>query len=405
MSYEKNTTNCFDLPSEYLKKVEANIWELKLPRTNHQCPRCHNSTDKVHDYRIQTIKATSLVAHTVRYHKRRYVCTSCGKVFPEQAPFLSRYQRMTKTLICQLIVEHGMLSTSKDIARRYHVSAPTVSRLFSRVAPDSHKLPEAISLDEFKGDAGAKFQVVLNDLVNYTCCNIFPDRSVDKLYASLLEYPLKERLKVLYVSIDLSAMFRSLVRKCFPHAEIIADKFHAVRMANDALDTIRKDVQKALSADQRKYFKRSRYLLLKREDALTTDEDRRARTVLLSCSEKLSAAYAMKEAYFSIMESKSKEEFMFRLKRFQLAVEETKLAPFLKLLRTTLAWKKELLNACLTGLNNGFTEGCNTTIKTLKRLAYGFRNFENFKRRILFLLNDTERIKQRMKRQRGDTAA
>ena len=171
-------------------------------------------------------------------------------------------------------------------------------------------------------------------------------------------------------------------------------------MANDALDTIRKDVQKALSADQRKYFKRSRYLLLKREDALTTDEDRRARTVLLSCSEKLSAAYAMKEAYFSIMESKSKEEFMFRLKRFQLAVEETKLAPFLKLLRTTLAWKKELLNACLTGLNNGFTEGCNTTIKTLKRLAYGFRNFENFKRRILFLLNDTERIKQRMKRQR-----
>ena len=96
---------------------------------------------------------------------------------------------------------------------------------------------------------------------------------------------------------------------------------------------------------------------------------------------------------------------MFRLKRFQLAVEETKLAPFLKLLRTTLAWKKELLNACLTGLNNGFTEGCNTTIKTLKRLAYGFRNFENFKRRILFLLNDTERIKQRTKRQRGDTAA
>jgi len=84
------------------------------------------------------------------------------------------------------------------------------------------------------------------------------------------------------------AKFFSL--RCYHNAmPIIADKFHAVRMANDALDTIRKEVQKALSAEQSKYFKRSRYLLLKREDTLTSDEDRRARTVLLGCSEKLSA--------------------------------------------------------------------------------------------------------------------
>ena len=388
MSYKENTTNCMELPIEYLQKSEERSWHLKLPRTDHSCPRCHSSTNKVHDYRIQPIKDVFSYASTILYHKRRYVCKTCGKVFHENAPFLSRYQRMTKALIARIIVDHGTLSTATDMAHRYQVSASTVNRLFSHVSPASKTLPERISLDEFHGNTGAKFQVVLNDLVNYTCCNIFPDRSVDELYKSLLEYPLKERRKVKHVCIDLSSMFRRFIRTCFPNAKIAADKFHAVRMANDALDAIRKDVQKGLSAEQRKHFKRSRYLLLKREDALVSGEDRTALALLLNFSEDLSSAYAMKEAYFRIMESKSEAEFMVRLKHFQMAAERTKLAPFLKLLRTTLAWRKELLHGCLTGLNNGFTEGCNTTIKTLKRIAYGFRNFTNFKCRILFLLRN-----------------
>ena len=80
MSYEKNTTNCFDLPSEHLKKAGENSWELKLPQTIHQCPRCHASTNKIHDYRAQTIKPVFPGAQTIRYNKRRYACTSCGKV-------------------------------------------------------------------------------------------------------------------------------------------------------------------------------------------------------------------------------------------------------------------------------------------------------------------------------------
>jgi hypothetical protein len=71
-------------------------------------------------------------------------------------------------------------------------------------------------------------------------------------------------------------------------------------MANDALDTIRKELQNTLPKEQRKYFKRSKHLLLSREKNLKTDNDRTALQIMLNYSDKLSAAYALKEAYFNI---------------------------------------------------------------------------------------------------------
>lgn len=66
--------------------------------------------------------------------------------------------------------------------------------------------------------------------------------------------------------------------------------------------------------------------------------------------------------------------------------------------KTTEQWKEEIWNGIRTGYNNGFTEGCNTTIKTLKRVYYGFRSFANFRRRIMYILNSEERQSRRTKK-------
>lgn len=138
---------------------------------------------------------------------------------------------------------------------------------------------------------------------------------------------MEERLKVKYVSIDLSASFRKMVQECFPNARIAADHFHAVRMANDALDNVRKEVQSGLGQECRKYFKHSRKVLLKREKDLT-EEERHVREVLLNHSDRLSAAYAMKEAYFKIFESKDGTEFSRRLRQFAEAAEKQAIKGF-----------------------------------------------------------------------------
>ncbi|WP_110952828.1 ISL3 family transposase [Anaerosinus massiliensis] len=400
MSNMNFITSIMHLPENSLKLIDDHTFLLTLPVKSHACPHCQTQTLKIHDYRHQPVK-TLLLSNTeflLVYRRRRYRCSSCGKAFSEQNSLLSKYQRMSRELIAKILQEHGFLVTSTDIAHRYKLSISTVQRLFKSVSPASSNLSSSISIDEFKGNAGAKFQVVINDLNNYTCLNIIEDRSPDILYAKILAYPLAERLKVKHVSIDLSSSFRKMAKECFPNAKIAADKFHAVRMANDALNTIRKQVQSNLPENQRRYFKRARYLMLTREKNLSNDEDRAALQVMLNYSEDLSAAYAMKEVYFDLLDSKDSKQFIQKLKGFQAAVEKQNLKPFQTLWNTTIQWKTEILHAIATGYNNGFTEGCNTTIKNLKRICYSYRNFDNFKRRIIYLLNNPERRKVRKKR-------
>ena len=400
-------TTILHLPQDSITFTPPNQFQLTLPVVPHTCPHCQQQTSRVHDYRRQPVHTTALLDSPVSlfYRKRRYWCPHCGKAFAEHNPIVSRYQRMTRDMIAQIIAAHGTLISSADIARRYKVSTSTVQRLFQKVSPISWQMDEVISIDEFKGDTGAKFQVVINSLSKRRCLNILEDRSREILYAKILEYPLKERLKVKLVSIDLSASFRCMLQACFPNAALTADKFHTVRMANDALNTIRKNVQEQLPKEQRIYFKRSKYLLLRRDKNLIKEEDRTALQVMLNYSDRLSAAYAMKEAYFDLMDSKDSKAFTRKLKSFQMAVEKQELKPFLTLLKTTLRWKKEIIHAIATGYNNGFTEGCNTTIKNLKRLAYGFRNFDNFKRRILYLLNNPARCSLRKGSRKAEICA
>lgn len=394
-------TAMFNLPPESLTLTEDDsTLLLTLPVNPHHCPACNDLTSKIHGYRKQIVKSIELnsIGFSLVYRKRRYICSSCSKTFSENNFFLSRYQRMTKDTIAKIIQEHGYLISSSDIALRYGVSTSTVQRLFKNINVDSKRLSESISIDEFKGNTGAKFQVVINDLITYQCLNIIEDRSPDILYSKIMEYPFEERLKVKHVSIDLSPLFRKMIQECFPNAQIAADKFHTVRLANDALDSVRKQLQKELPQEQRKHFKRSRYLLLSRENNLKKDEDREALQIMLSYSDDLSAAYAMKEAYFKLMDSKNNSEFTKQLKLFQLAVEKQNVSSFKRVLKTTITWKKEIIHSIATGYSNGFTEGCNTTIKNLKRICYSFRNFDNFKRRIIYLLNNPQRYKRRTKR-------
>lgn len=386
------TTFMLSLPSECKDFSQKGVILFTIPVSPHACPRCHELTSRVHDYRCQPLK-TSLTLHTgkqIIYQKRRYRCPECKKVFSENHPFIARYSRIPYSDIAEVIHDHAQLISTCAIAERHDISPTTAARLFHMVSPSSKVLDAAISIDEFSGNVDEKFQVVINSLTKRKCLNILPSRSPDKLYKSILEYPVEERMKVKYVSIDLSTAFYKMAQACFPNAQIVADHFHAVRMANDALDTVRKEVQGKLGKENRKFFKHSRKLLLKRENTLT-EEERQACAVLLNYSENLSAAYAMKEAYFQIFESKDGPEFSKRLQKFRQATEKQDILAFRRLLRTTGRWKKELICGISTGLNNGFTEGCNTTIKTLKRVCYGFRNFENFKRRILFILNDEGR--------------
>ena len=184
---------------------------------------------------------------------------------------------------------------------------------------------------------------------------------------------------------DMNRVYRDLAREYFPSATIVIDKFHVVRYVTWALENVRKRVQKQMLPEKRKYFKRSRRLLLAHKEKLS-EENLLALEVMLRQSGDLAAAYHLKELFYRFMRSKSKSEARHHLKFFKLAAQSSQLSEFHACLTMLANWSEYILNAFDCPYTNGYTEGTNNAIKVIKRNAFGYRNFKNFRNRIFLCL-------------------
>ncbi|MEG1393360.1 MAG: transposase [Christensenellaceae bacterium] len=163
-------------------------------------------------------------------------------------------------------------------------------------------------------------------------------------------------------------------------------EFHVVRYCTWALENVRKRVQKALPTQERKYFKRSRRLLLTHMNKLS-DCNKAAVERMLLVSRDLREAYLLKEKFYEFMDSADSQQARERLKAFHVFAVVADIPEFAPCLTMLKNWSHHILNAFDCPYSNGFTEGINNTIKVIKRVAYGYRNFDNFRRRILTTVN------------------
>lgn len=148
------------------------------------------------------------------------------------------------------------------------------------------------------------------------------------------------------------------------------------------MENVRKRIQKEMLPFKRKYFKRSRRILLSHYHKLSA-ENKHALEVMLTQSNDLAIAYHLKELFYDFMDSPDRNVAYKRLRKFIIATQSSELKEFNATLTMLANWSKYILNAFDCPYSNGFTEGTNNKIKVIKRNAYGFRNFENFRNRIL----------------------
>ncbi len=390
MLYEDYTREIIGLKDTNLTKVEqkadTKYLQVRMNIAEHECPRCGSKTSRIHDYRLQPVKDLDAFGSRIvlRYCKRRYVCLACGKRFAEKAEFLPRYHRSTTRLNASLVNEMASVQSMKEIARRHHVSATTAVRLFDHVSYPRPHLPQVLSLDEFKGNAGgSKFQCILTDPSKKKVLDILESRKSESLYEYFGSF--KDRSNVKYVVIDMSTLFRDVATGCFKNAVIVADKYHVVRQVTWAFERVRIEVQQQFHQERRRYFKRSRSLLLKRFKNLSSDE-RLQVEAMLQISVKLRNAYMLKEKFYDFMQSTDLTEAKKRLLEWNLLVNVSNIPAFTRCFETFTRWDKYILNAFTCPYTNGYTEGVNNKIKVLKRNAYGIRNFERFRNRILHMM-------------------
>ena len=197
MLYNDYTAKLLGLQGVIVTNVEESIENLtiyaEMERKPHNCPCCGTATRTIHDYRKQRVKDAPSRGKNVEIilRKRRYCCPHCGKKFYEEIPFLPKFHRMTARLVEYIIDKLRNERSFTSVAKETKLSVTTVIRVFDVISyPKMLHLPEALSIDEFKGNTwGEKYQCIITDPVQKTVLDILPERYSYYLSQYFNRYP------------------------------------------------------------------------------------------------------------------------------------------------------------------------------------------------------------------------
>ena len=393
MLYKHFTEKLLGLQGLNITNIEENekniVIYAEMERKEHNCICCGTATDAVHDYREQEIKDNPSFGKLaiIKLRKRRYRCPNCGKRFFEKSDFLPKYARNTTRLVAYIIDKLRDERSFTSVAREVNLSVSTVIRIFDEVSYPKPALPENLSIDEFKGNTwGEKYQCILTDPVNKVVLDILPERYKPYLTRYFKGFSKVQRNNVKYFVSDMWRTYADIADAWFKNATQVIDKYHWIRQVVWAFEKFRNEELNKLSPELRKYFKRSKSLLIKRFDSLE-EEQKQQVNVMLYYSVNISRAYFYKEKFLELLSIKEPKAAQKALAEWIEYTEDCGLLPFEKCTETMRNWYKGIVNSFATSVTNGFTEGCNNKIKVLKRNAYGYRNFKRFRNRILHIFS------------------
>ena len=362
----------------------------QMPRKPHKCPCCNTSTDKIHDYRKQRIKDIPAFGKftTIVLRKRRYVCPHCGKRFYEDITFLPRYHRITNRLAAYVIDQLKSEYSFTSVAKSVNLSVSSVIRIFDIVSfPKPNQLPPVFAIDEFKGNTGnIKYQCIITDPSSGRVLDILHERSQQYLIDYLKQGSLKSRKRVKYFVSDMWAQYTDIASAFFKNATQVIDRYHFIRQIIWAFDNVRKRIQKVYGKQYRLLFKHSKRLLIKRAEKLKDYEKERINSMMY-ISDELRVAYYLKESFYKVLDAPNRAAAKQLMSEWILSAQNSGIPEYLACSNTLVNWQKGILNSFDVPYSNGFTEGCNNKIKVLKRNAYGYRNFERFRKRILHMFS------------------
>lgn len=198
----------------------------------------------------------------------RYRCKACKKLFPADLPGMSDEHKMTERL-AEFIKKQSILRPYSHVAKDVGVSDATVYGLFCDYKDETEKkvkfaTPTIMGIDEIH--LAKQPRCVITNIEERTIIEMLRDRNKPTVIKYLKG--VKDPHVILRVTMDMWRPYRDAVKEVLPNAKIIIDKFHVVRMANNAVEKCRKEIRASLPANQRRDLKNDRFLLLKREHQL-----------------------------------------------------------------------------------------------------------------------------------------
>lgn len=267
-----------------------------------------------------------------------------------------------------------------SVSRHVRVTQPRIWRVFHHWVSDARKDMDLsglrkLGIDETSSRRGHRYITNFVDLDSRSLVFSTPGKGQDTVDRFVEELTKRggrpENIEV--VSMDMSPSFISAYFEHFSHADLVFDKFHIVKMLNEALDDTRKAEQ-----SEKRLLKGHRFTLLKKKSDLSENKLMELETLLLTYPE-LGEAYKFKEGFFDAFLQKTPDECVDYLTKWCDAVMRTSLIHMRKFVATLKShWSGIITNFTRKGVNNGILEGINQKIQLAKRRARGFAKIENF---------------------------
>ncbi|WP_188595292.1 ISL3 family transposase, partial [Streptococcus himalayensis] len=211
-----------------------------------------------------------------------------------------------------------------------------------------------------------------------------------------LRYPRQVRNRVKFITMDMFSPYYQLAKQLFPHAKIVLDRFHVVQHLSRAMNRVRTQIMNAFDRKSHEYKTLKRYWKLVQQDSRKLSDKRFYRPTfrmhltnkeivakLIGYSQELREHYELYQLLLFHFQEKQADQFFGLIQDTRQTVDPI----FQTVFNTFLKDKDKILNAMELPYSNAKLEATNNLIKVIKRNAFGFRNFENFKKRILIAIN------------------
>ena len=319
----------------------------------------------------------------LRSHK--FQCLGCKRYFNQRFPGVLPYKRATENFRRDVFQQHHDGITQKTLAQRMRLGQATIERWYqdhlkledSKI--DRSHCPKVLGIDEHFFTRKKGYATTLVDLTKHRVFDVVLGRSEASLKAYLQRLPGRHNVRV--VVMDLSETYRSIIKRYFPNAMIVSDRFHVIRLLNQHF----LNTWKQLDPDGRK--NRGLLSLMRRH---RWNLEQRQLEKLMDYFQKvpgLQAIYEFKQDLAELLLHKKQRAKQCRrlIPKLLKAIEELQNCSmdYLKALGATLnSWKNEIVRMWRFTKTNSITEGLHNKMEMLSRRAYGFRNFENYRLRV-----------------------
>lgn len=348
-----------------------------------------------------TLPITGVKPTYLRLKKQRFFCKACERSFTAKSPIVKKHCFISKQTRAQVLIKSAETQTISSISRDCSVSTSTVQRVITEGAKpfkfSYQSLPENMSFDEFKYVKGKMAFEYINaetgDILGILSKR--DGRTIKNHF--IANYHLKQLKKVKTITVDMNASYVGIIKELFPQADIIIDRFHIVQLINRSMNKTRIRIMNSFktsnSADMKKYRRLKGYwkLLLKNQTDLSLTEYKYYRLFgqrteagiveeMLDYDEELRVNYNTYQRLLNAIKNKDYDDLENLVNTKYDKLLSTYMKTSIKTLRKHLPYIK---NSLIYPFNNGRIEGINNKIKILNRIAYGYRNFNNYKNRII----------------------